>query len=139
MRRITLLLIALAFAGLSCSNGASADGDWVLDVLEIDGVAAPLPNAPIDLQITASEFNGSAGCNSLGGSASFGSDGSLTIDEAFWTEMACMPTSLMDFESAYTSALLQAETWAVTDYLDDGKRLTFRGPGVAVFYLPRTP
>lgn len=136
MRRITFLLIVLALAGVACSDGASADGEWVLDALEINGVAAPLPDDPIDLQITAREFNGSAGCNNLGGTASFSSDGSLTIDEAFWTEMACMPASLMKFESTYTTALLQADTWAVTDYFDDGKRLTFRGPEVALYYLP---
>lgn len=136
MQRFALLLIALALTTIACSSGDSAEGEWILDVIEINGVATSLPDNPIDLRVTAGGFTSSVGCNSLSGGISLGSDGSLEIMNAFSTEMSCSPRSLMEFESDYTSALLQSDSWAITDYLDDGKRLTFRGPDVAIYYLP---
>lgn len=132
-----LLALLLVACGRDSSSGAataaSPDGAWVLDRLVTNGDTVPLPDIAIDFDVEGETFGGSAGCNSMGGRATFEGDGSLVIGEAFMTEMACMDTTLMDFEQWYMAALTGATGWAV-----EADRLTLQGPDTTLTYVVRT-
>ena len=144
MKRITrvfLSVFAVLALVVACGSddagsgqkGDGPDGRWILDSLVLEGdMAIPLPDRAVELTIDGDTLGGDGGCNSIGGTASFDSSGELTIGEMFWTEMACFPAEVMQFEGRYTSALLAATSWQVDD-----ERLTLRGPGVEIAYTPR--
>lgn len=125
---------ACGSAGLSeAGQLPAADGEWVLDALVLEGdMAIPLPDHSLDLRIDGTQLGGNAGCNSMGGSATFAGDGSVDIDDLFSTAMACESTSVMAFEQQYLNALI-----AVTEWTVDGDRLTLQGPGVEAAYVRR--
>ena len=149
MRRILSLALLVALVCSACGSdeaqpasddsaqtagSAAPDGEWVLDFLVIEGdMAIPLPAEPVDFRVDGDTFGGSAGCNSMGGSATFEPDGTLRIGDAFMTEMACADQTLMDFEQTYMSALPGATSWAV-----EGTTLTLRGGGAELIYVVRT-
>lgn len=151
MQRILSLALAIALVMTACGSDASTaddstdtasvgassvslDGDWILDFLLIEGdMAIPLPVEPLDFRIDGDSFGGSAGCNSMGGSASFSPDGTVTVGDAFMTEMACADQSLMEFEQLYARALPQATAWSL-----EADRLTLTGPGTEIAYVVRT-
>jgi len=151
MQRILSLALAIALVMTSCgsddpttddsteaasvgASSASLDGDWILDFLLIEGdMAIPLPAEPLDFRIDGDTFGGSAGCNSMGGSASFSADGTVIVGDAFMTEMACADQSLMEFEQLYARALPLVTAWNLDD-----DRLTLTGPGTEIVYVVRT-
>ncbi len=151
MQRILSIALAIALVMTACASddpttndstdadsagasSASLDGDWILDFLLIEGdMAIPLPAEPLDFRIDGDRFGGSAGCNSMGGSASFSADGTVTVGDVFTTDMACADRTLMDFEQLYARALPQATAWS----LEDG-RLSLTGPGTEIAYVVRT-
>ena len=160
MKRLLLLTIVGLFVATACSDdddasvatdpgdpgagsvepgpddGASAiDGSWTLVMLVEEGdMAIPLPaGATIDLRIDGTEVDGTAACNSFGGSAEIGDDGSFSASDLFQTEMACDPPELMEMESRYLAALGRATSWMI-----EGDQLTLAGPD-AVLTFDRTP
>ena len=115
------------------SVSAPLDGEWTLDFLVVEGdMAIVLPGDPIHLTIDGDRIGGSAGCNSVGGTATFGDDGVLAIADLAQTEMACADQSLMDFEAFYTQALGSVTMWRL-----DGDALVFEGQGSTLRYVPR--
>lgn len=139
MRRILsfVLLFALTLAACgsdqSSSETGALDGDWILDSLIVEGdMAIPLPADPLDFRIDGDTFGGDAGCNSMGGSATFSGDGSLQVGDAFMTEMACLDGSLMDFEQIYLANLTTTTAWSLED-----SRLVLTGPTSTLTYVVR--
>ena len=108
------------------------DGEWVLQSMVLEGdMAIPLPG-PLELRIDGAEVGGDTGCNTMGGSASFAPDGSVSIGDLFWTEMACAEVERMDFEQHYTTAFLQVNSWTA-----EADELVLTGPGVSLRYNTR--
>jgi len=122
----------LVWAGLACVVAASCTllpgGDatwspvgteWVLTLL--DG-ATPIDGTTITLAFAESTVEGSAGCNTYGGSYSVKAD-SLQFEGIYATEMGCMePEGVLEQEQAYLGALravaafeLGSEGLALTD------------------------
>jgi heat shock protein HslJ len=108
----------------------SIAGNWVLTSLASGGSAVEIPaGAVLEMTIEAGEIRGDAGCNHYGGTIEAGDDGSVHLTDLAWTEMACEPRTLMDFEQVHLGALVEATTWEVTP-----DALVFRGEGVELVY-----
>ncbi|MDH3296220.1 MAG: META domain-containing protein [Acidimicrobiia bacterium] len=108
-------------------TGVSLAGTWELTELVVAGTPVTLPPAPLRITIADGEIGGDAGCNSFSGTIDRVDDGSLAIGPLTQTEMAC---EHLDFEVAYTSALLEATTWEATPdniaFVADRARITYR-------------
>lgn len=121
-------------AGSSGGTRPTLKGVWVLQTFELDGADVPLPDGAIDMTIEAGRIGGTGGCNSFGGQIDAADDGTLTITEMAWTEMACADNSRMDFESNYLPALAGATRW---DAGPDG--ITFSSDSASMSYAPGEP
>ena len=108
---IPMLLVACANTGDGAGDGPSSDPDdltgvvWVLDDTSIAALVADVPdNAEVTLTFEDGQADGTAACNSYGGSYQAGDDGSVSFEGFAVTEMACDPP-LMGLESAYLEVL----------------------------------
>jgi heat shock protein HslJ len=111
MRRLSLLLLAALTltACLGDDYGASLNGSWELESGSFDGEAIPMvPDHPMTVVFDDDRLGGTAACNSYGGRWQ-SNDGIFQIVEMSWTEMACVPTEVMDSESTYLDALFNVE------------------------------
>lgn len=110
---VTAIALASSACGLSGLTGEDPlDGTaWTLTAYR---KSKPLPGTEITLSFTDGEVQGSAGCNSYGGSYSL--DGqNLTIQELYATEMYCMdPEGIMEQESDYLGSLRQVNRFDLT-------------------------
>lgn len=121
--------------GASGGTRPSLAGDWVLTSATIDGAVVELPaEAVIDVTIERGLISGNGGCNGFGGSIAAADDGSLRLAAVSITEMACLPLSILDFETGYVQALVAATEWEVTP-----TGLIFRGEGTELRYEPGAP
>jgi heat shock protein HslJ len=127
IRRGILVGMALAFAAmLSACAAPEADSpptesstlvgtEWVLVSLNS---TAPIADREITLSFDRESIEGSAGCNTYGGSYTASGD-SLRLSGVYATEMACVePEGIMAQEQAYFQALN-----AAARYQMDGDRL----------------
>jgi heat shock protein HslJ len=113
-RRIVLTGAALVLAVLLVACGAAeteqppaaessvAGTEWMLISLSGSGL---IEGTEITLSFTDTSIEGSAGCNTYGGSYTATED-SLRLSDLYWTEMGCMePEGILDQEMAYLNAL----------------------------------
>ena len=118
----TLALIALLAACATANrdqppaqSAALLDTKWVL--ISLNG-SALIEGTEITLSFKEASLDGSAGCNTYGGSYAASED-SLHLSGVYWTEMGCPePKGIMDQERAYFDALNAAARYRV-----DGDRL----------------
>jgi len=115
---LTVLLAACATATQDESPTPSADlldTEWVL--IALNGNAL-IEDTQITLNFEQVSLDGSAGCNTYGGSYTASEDG-LRLSGVYATEMACPePKGILDQEKAYLDALNAAARYRV-----DGDRL----------------
>lgn len=136
---IPLLALLALSAGCGDQGGSTADdpepvdlaGDWVLT----DGTAADGPMAlddahPITLTVEGDQASGQSACNRYMGQVTVSGD-SVTFGQVGGTQMACIPTSVMDLEMAYLAALGAVESGA-----RDGDTLTLTGPDTTLTFEP---
>jgi heat shock protein HslJ len=134
MKKTLLSLIALSLLVAACADPSGAalgdlDGTWQLDSGTIDGNPIPLVDGhPITLTLDGENAGGTAACNGYGGTYQL-SENQITFSDLFQTEMACIPTEIMDSESAYLAALGRADTIQAT-----GESLTLTGDGVELVF-----
>lgn len=116
--RLTFAFLALIALLLSaCSGGTAAaglpEGEWALTSLN---GSPPLEGSTVTIQFDENQVSGSAGCNSYGGQFNAGQDGSLTFENVFNTEMACMePEGVMEQETTYLQTLTQTASFTIAD------------------------
>lgn len=124
MSRKMLLAVAAIIALLAGCTPDSAPEDqpslqstsWTLTALgDVGNVSPALENSEVTIEFDAGEVSGSAGCNQYFGSYSAGRDGTFSVDNMAWTEMACLEPGVMEQEQEYLSTLLEAESYAATD------------------------
>ncbi|RPJ51815.1 MAG: META domain-containing protein [Chloroflexi bacterium] len=123
---IFLMFIIAACAPNSGANPqpapASAETDpqklmiprWFLSALTLDGQAVEIPAGQQQMTIqfeTATQANGTGGCNSFGADYQASQDGKLTFGPIVTTEMAC--EGWMQLESAYYQALGKVQQFRV--------------------------
>ena len=90
-------------------------GEWLLRSVTVDGTEVTVPAGDIDMRVEQGQIFGSGGCNGFGGKIDAADDGTLTITEMAWTEMACGdPPGVMDFEPTYLELLATVDRWEVT-------------------------
>ena len=145
-RRINCAFVAIALALLAACGSDTVDvgdqtgddtrptiaGTWVLTALTIDGTEVALPaDRSFDLNIDQGQIGGSGGGNTFGGAIDNADDGTMSIVELSWTEMACEPLSILDFEIEYLTALS-----AVTKWEADPDGITFGSATVSIRYEP---
>jgi heat shock protein HslJ len=115
---LTLFLAACMNAnqGQPPAPSAALPGtEWVL--VSLHG-SAPMQGKAITLRFAEASVEGSAGCNTYGGSYTVSED-RLRLSGVYATEMACMePAGIMKQEQAYLTALGAAARFQV-----DGDRL----------------
>jgi heat shock protein HslJ len=115
---LTVLLAACATAKQDqppAQSAALLDTEWVL--ISLNG-SALIEGTEITLSFGEASLDGSAGCNTYGGSYTASED-SLRLSGVYATEMACPePKGIMEQEKAYLEALNAADRYRV-----DGDRL----------------
>lgn len=146
VKALVSLMACLAVAAAACGGGEAVDnsdpggdgtrpslaGLWELTDLTVDGVGVALPDgAALEMTIEAGRIGGSGGCNSFGGSIDAADDGTLSLVEVAWTEMACAQRARMDFESTYLGALVGVNRWEA-----DPTGISFLSDGAILRYSP---
>ncbi len=95
----------------------------MLGALGTEGDLTPALTEPAaTIEFDAGEVSGSASCNQYFGSYSADPDGTFTVAEMAWTEMACSQPGVMEQERLFLDILLSAHTYDVT-----GASLTITG------------
>ena len=113
----TLVLIALLVACATAepdpspAEGATLSGtEWALTSLV---GKALIEDTQITLGFGEGSLEGSAGCNTYGGSYTTTED-SLRLSDLYWTEMGCLePEGILDQEMAYLNALNTVASYRV--------------------------
>ncbi|MFC2030098.1 META domain-containing protein [Chloroflexota bacterium] len=133
----TLVLTALLAACAAAKTDKPATGGAVL--LDTEWVLTSLTGKALikDTQITLGfgegSLEGSAGCNSYGGSYTATED-SLRLSDLHWTEMGCLePEGILDQEMAYLNALNTVSSYQVDAdrlelYNEAGTQILVFGP-----------
>lgn len=110
---LTVLLAACANETADQSpeeNDVLPDSEWVLTLLNGDAL---IEDTEITLNFEETSLDGSAGCNTYGGSYT-ASEGSLSLSGVYATEMGCPePQGILDQEQAYLNALNAAASFQV--------------------------
>lgn len=134
---VLLLTTAVACGddGATIDDGRELEGvTWILDRGSIDGLADDVPpGARVDVRFEANEVSGTSGCNSYSGTYEV-DGGSVSFGPLGGTEMGCQPSSLMELEAAYLSALGQVRTFRVSD-----DALTLTGGGAPMTFVREIP
>jgi heat shock protein HslJ len=137
---ITGIVLVLTVTACGTGGGTSSEalaalnGDWILTSgsgpsgqVEVgDGVE-------VTLSITEDRWGGTV-CNSYGAQDVEVGDGTVTINDVFRTEMACLDDRIMRAEDVYLEAFGAVRAYEVTA---DELRLT--GDGVELVYAPVGP
>jgi heat shock protein HslJ len=132
-----VLLAAMAVAVVACDVGVSPDteGGGVTSLTGTSwSVAAvngrpPVPGAVPTLAFDAGAVTGSGGCNHIGGRYQLeASTGRFAVLELGGTAMGCVQGGVMDFETAFLTALSRATQAAI----DPAGQLVLTGPGIQV-------
>ncbi len=104
-------------------DAVSLDGDWVL----VAATGLALDDAhPITLTVEGDHASGRSACNNYFGDVTISAD-TVSFGQLGGTEMACLPSSVMELEQAYWAALQLVETAALT-----GASLTLTGPDLTL-------
>lgn len=103
-----LLMVFLAACAASDDARPAVDSTWELTSLTNAGQPVDLSSvSPLTLNIEADhQISGFSGCNTYGGTLTFGEDGQLSEGQFYQTEMDCEIG--MDIEAAYFSTLSEA-------------------------------
>ena len=132
-----VLLAAIAFAAVACDFGAPPDIEgggvptltgtsW--SVATVNG-RPPVPGAVPTLSFDAGAVTGSGGCNHVGGRYQLDvSTGRFTVLELGGTAMGCVQAGVLDFETAFMTALGRANQAAI----DPAGQLVLTGPGTQI-------
>ena len=133
----TLVLIALLVACATAepdqppAEGAALPGtEWALVSLTGDTL---IQGTQITLRFDKASIDGSAGCNTYGGSYTATED-SLRLSDLYWTEMGCPePEGILDQEMAYlttlnTVASYRADAGRLELYDEAGTQILVFGP-----------
>ena len=91
-----------------------------------------LETADVTIEFDADEVSGCAGCNLYSGSYSARKDGTFSVDNVAWTEMACLEPGVMKQEQQFLNTLLQAKSYDVSD-----DTLTIGGDGGSLVFAPQ--
>ena len=110
---LATLLVACATAQTDQPPAGGAvllDSEWALTSL----TGSPLiEGTQITLRFGEGSLEGSAGCNTYGGSYTATED-SLRLSDLYWTEMGCMePEGILEQEMAYLNALNTVDGYGV--------------------------
>jgi len=113
----TLVLVAVLVAcataepDQSPAEGATLSGtEWALTSLIGQAL---IEDTRITLGFGEGSLEGSAGCNTYGGSYTV-TDDSLRLSDLYWTEMGCLePEGILDQETAYLNALNTVASYRV--------------------------
>jgi heat shock protein HslJ len=109
-------------------------GTWRLAEAVVDGAALGLvATHPVTLRSDGDSVGGISACNHYGGRLRL-SGGSVTIDEIFMTEMACLDEGVMEMESAYLDALGRVDAVSLED-----DHLVLAGDGVTLRFVEMPP
>ena len=115
--RVTLLVVAPALAALvaACDDDDDAEAalagtSWVLVSFAGDDV---LSGTDVTAEFAEDQVSGSAGCNSYSGSYEADNDSDLDVPGPFAVTLRACETGVMDQESAFLSALEDAESYSV--------------------------
>lgn len=126
---VLIVVLALSACTTQSPPGDTLNGTaWLLQSM---GESSTIDGTSITLAFTDGSLQGSAGCNSLGGSYQISAEGALNISETFMTEMFCMdPAGIMEQESLYLKLLggvtgFQFEGANLWLELADGETLVF--------------
>ena len=141
MPRLFLALGCAVFVLTACADLRGQDADptaiaWELVSGSVEGAEIPIVDGrPITLSFTDDGAEGTAACNGYGGSYVI-SGAEITFSELGWTEMACIPETVMESARIYLDALPRVEVLSMT-----GDELTLTGEGVELVYraLPPVP
>ena len=95
-------------------EGAALTGtEWALTSLNGDTL---VEGTQITLSFSDGTLEGSAGCNTYGGSYA-ATEGSLSLSDLYWTEMACLePEGILDQELAYLNTLNTVASYRADAY-----------------------
>ena len=139
MRRLSLAL-GCAVVVLTACAGAGGQGTdptaiaWELESGSVDGAEIPIVDGhPITLSFTDDGAGGTAACNGYGGSYAI-SGVEITFSDLGWTEMACIPETVMESERIYLDSLPRVEAFTMT-----GDELTLTGEGIELVYVALPP
>ena len=130
---LTILLVACATAETDQPPAGGAvllDSEWVLTSLSD---SALIEGTQITLALGEKSLEGSAGCNTYGGSYTATED-SLRLSDLYWTEMGCLePEGILDQEMAYLNALNTVSSYQVDAdrlelYNEAGTQILVFGP-----------
>jgi heat shock protein HslJ len=141
MRRWSLALGCAVVVLTACADPDGQSDDptaiaWELVSGSVDGSGIPVVDGhPITLSFTDETAGGTAACNGYGGSFAI-SGADMSFSNLGWTEMACVPETVMESEAMYLEALPQVSEFSMTE-----DELTLRGEGVELTYkaLPPVP
>lgn len=113
----------------------SLAGDWVLERLLVEGAVVAIPDGTtLDMNINRGKISGNGGCNGFGGTIDIVDAATLRIRNLAWTEMACEPFEILDFEQQYLSALSAVSAWTA-----DPKGVTFLTDIAELRYVADAP
>lgn len=145
IRRTTLIGAMLLLAALLVACGTAepdrppregntfVDSDWAL--ISLTGNTL-IEGTQITLRFGEASLEGSAGCNTYGGSYTASED-SLRLSDLYWTEMGCLePEGILDQEAVFLNGLN-----TVASYRVDADRLELydeAGTQILVFGLQET-
>ena len=132
-----VLLIALVVAAGGCDVGMPSDfegagvpsltgSSWT--VATVNG-RPPIPGAVPTLAFDSGNVKGFGGCNHIGGRYQLDvSTGRFAAIELGGTAMGCVPAGILDFESAFMTALGRANQASV----DPAGQLNLTGPATRI-------
>ena len=115
---VTTLLLAALLAACATTEPTQPPAQdtalpgtaWALTSLKGEAL---IVGTQITLSFSETSINGSAGCNTYGGSYTAAED-SLSLSDLYWTEMACLdPEGVLDQELAYLNTLNTAASYRV--------------------------
>ena len=93
---------------------------------------APVAGSEPTAIFTAAKVNGSAGCNSYGGSYTYDpSTGAISFPELGMTAMGCLQPGRNEFETLFSQAIGSVTTASV----DEEGRLVLTGPGAQILLV----
>ena len=124
-QKLFLLIIVIGLAN-SCEKNPQVfhdyqlEGKWILTSIEDlskDGFEySPRDSTEINFQFRdENKIFGSGPCNTFGGDFEVRNDFSIEIENLHWTEMACLPMEIMNFEERYFLGLMNAESYSIVE------------------------